>query len=922
MKLLARHIAVPGSLWLNAFAAFSFAIIWTFSSTAAHAASGRVTSFAQTNTNENRVTITEGSDLRISWQTQDMNSCVSRSRPNHPDWGRGQARPVNNSSGTLIRNIQQSVTLRLRCTDNSGATRSRRIEVSVSQTPTPTPLDISLNLFNAANDGLIAALNGSDVDVTNIAVRNRTVVAQINGGRAGSVRFELRDASNNVVVNTVENIEPYALFGDSNNGSDLSAGAGIPDGFYTIQVSAFTERAAAGNLLTSVQRRFNLVSSVSPPPTSPPPTSGGDSDGDGVSGASDACPNTPAGESVGSNGCANVDFIPVEVIALNVGGSRYSAVDGTFFQPDQYFNGGRRSTSTFTSFSETDDDTLIRTMREGIRGYNIPVQNGLFSVEFLATETASHLRDIRRFDIAIEGDTVISDYNIFSASGDRFRVANSQVASFIDVTDGEINIDFIQRGADPRISALIVTRLGIPSLDDDNDGIVNADDQCFTTPSGISVDLEGCPNQSLNINNIVLVDADRGQAITNIEDGQIFDLASLPANLTMEVVAEAQVQTVDFIFDQLVFERSDGSRPFTLGGEDRASNGSISYRPWSLTIPAPLNEGQYEITAEASLFIGGADNPANGNSMGERTVRFTLVDSRPKPPQREAVAHGITNFRTFSNGTAETYAYSLESDNDEIQFFSQGVEVPNDIATDWLNWYNDCNNLYELVLDRPAFTATHPDLGRGKPLASLNPNGCGSPRSSAGCGNKTTAQGLNTARNGLGSPTSILPHWVLLYEMGRGGGSENFYRRGIWPKSGWNEGMPHTMAAICFHTIQGDAALENPGATPGSIITRQLPLWERLDFEFADYFVSGSRVPSGETQRLFPHDLISAMLARIVQETSPFVVRDVWRRLGQMPERDNAVAAMCDFVNAVNAETDNRFNSRLRGEWGMPNRCP
>jgi len=166
---------------------------------------------------------------------------------------------------------------------------------------------------------------------------------------------------------------------------------------------------------------------------------------------------------------------------------------------------------------------------------------------------------------------------------------------------------------------------------------------------GISVDLEGCPNQSLNINNIVLVDADRGQAITNIEDGQIFDLASLPANLTMEVVAEAQVQTVDFIFDQLVFERSDGSRPFTLGGEDRASNGSISYRPWSLTIPAPLNEGQYEITAEASLFIGGADNPANGNSMGERTVRFTLVDSRPKPPQREAVAHGITNFRTFSN---------------------------------------------------------------------------------------------------------------------------------------------------------------------------------------------------------------------------------------------------------------------------------
>jgi len=658
--------------------------------------------------------VVEGGTTQLRWNATDVKRCRSRANPDHPDWVDLQRQAIS-SDGFSITNIRNNTNFVLTCrgNDNSIVRETLRITVTPAGTVTPA-VDISLRLFDAASDRLIADLSdGVTVDVTGVAVDQRTIVAQVTDVAVESVSFELRNTESNSVISNTENIVPYALFADSNNSSnDLFPGT-IPNGSYTLLVSAFSEDKGAGNLLGMTTQTITLNSSSAP-------------------------------------------------------------------------------------------------------------------------------------------------------------------------EDG----------------------------DDDGDGILNIADRCPATPAGVSVDREGCSNEPLGLGSFVLIDADRDQVITEIVDGQVLDLASLPPNLTLEVRAEPQIQNVEFVFDQLVSGGSDSTRPFTLGGERRAADGSIDYTPWSLSIPRPLDRNKIELTAVAS----------NGGSTIRETIRFDLVDQRPRVLE-QAVAHGVNDYASFGSGSVPSYAWTLDDPNDQIVLYAE-IDAGLEDVTRWINWYNDCNHLYELVLDRPAFTTTDANFGRSKIFASLAVNLC-TTSNAAGCGNKVVAQGLNTIRNASRNPESILPHWVLTYEMGRGGSSEPFYQRGIWPTQSWNEAMPHTMAAVCFHSIQGDAALESSGATPGRLINEQLSVWETLDIEFAEFFnVERGRTPEGTTVRMRAHDLVAAMLSRVVQETDPYTIRDIFRRLKAVPVRDNSVAAMCDFVNAVNAETDNRFNSRMRGVWGLPDRCP
>lgn len=274
---------------------------------------------------------------------------------------------------------------------------------------------------------------------------------------------------------------------------------------------------------------------------------------------------------------------------------------------------------------------------------------------------------------------------------------------------------------------------------------------------------------------------------------------------------------------------------------------------------------------------------------------------------------GMHDFHSFSNGVIREHVWTL----DPIVYYTWAGDLSQANADRWMGWYRDCNALYERVLGRDAYLENDPNFGPSKVLAVVDadPMMCGTV-AAAGCGNKSKAQAARSYATSMATtPSSITPHWVLLYEMGRGGQPETFYERAIWPRDGWNAGMPHTMAGVCFHELVGDEALESTRATPGKLLEK-LDAWEASDLEYASVFAEGS---SGSGY--IAHDLVAAMLYRLLQREGLDALVAFFREIENKPPASNATDAMCDFVNAVNAVTDGRMDETLRGPWGLPDAC-
>ena len=66
-------------------------------------------------------------------------------------------------------------------------------------------------------------------------------------------------------------------------------------------------------------------------------------------------------------------------VAVNVGGSQFTAADGTIYQADTLFSGGSTYKTTAT-IADTTDDALYQSERYGNFSYNVPVDNGNYVV--------------------------------------------------------------------------------------------------------------------------------------------------------------------------------------------------------------------------------------------------------------------------------------------------------------------------------------------------------------------------------------------------------------------------------------------------------------------------------------------------------------------------------------------------------------
>ncbi|QIO24603.1 malectin domain-containing carbohydrate-binding protein [Haloarcula sp. JP-L23] len=162
------------------------------------------------------------------------------------------------------------------------------------------------------------------------------------------------------------------------------------------------------------------------------------------------------------------------VFAVNSGGNQYTATDGTVYAADKNFTAGSTySIDSTTEINNTDDDLLYTTERYGDPfGYDVPVQNGTYQVTLKFAEIYQGVspndspdssgpsdgtnENDRLFNGSIENDQKFTNFDIFAEVG---TLNATEKTYTVEVTDGQLDIDFEATYDNAKISAIKVTEV-------------------------------------------------------------------------------------------------------------------------------------------------------------------------------------------------------------------------------------------------------------------------------------------------------------------------------------------------------------------------------------------------------------------------------------------------------------------------------
>ncbi|TGE03202.1 malectin domain-containing carbohydrate-binding protein [Hymenobacter fodinae] len=149
------------------------------------------------------------------------------------------------------------------------------------------------------------------------------------------------------------------------------------------------------------------------------------------------------------------------VFAVNAGGEAYTDANHLAYQSDRNFRGGT-TYQTASAIAGTPDDALYQTERYGNFSYHVPLPAGQYRLTFKLAEiywTAPHLR---QFDVLAEGQEIISNLDIYTLAG-AFATA-LDLERTVNVTDGELTLEFRTDADNAKLAALVVQRLSPTNL--------------------------------------------------------------------------------------------------------------------------------------------------------------------------------------------------------------------------------------------------------------------------------------------------------------------------------------------------------------------------------------------------------------------------------------------------------------------------
>ena len=146
---------------------------------------------------------------------------------------------------------------------------------------------------------------------------------------------------------------------------------------------------------------------------------------------------------------------------INTGGLSFVDTGGNTWEADAHFNTGN-TFSTAAAISNTADDLLYQTERWDDTpapelAYAIPVDNSHYEVtlHFAEIWSGAFAVGARVFDVAIEGATVLDDFDIYAEAG-----ANTALTKtfHVEVSDGTLNILFSREVQNPKIAGIEAVR--------------------------------------------------------------------------------------------------------------------------------------------------------------------------------------------------------------------------------------------------------------------------------------------------------------------------------------------------------------------------------------------------------------------------------------------------------------------------------
>ncbi|MCL4464729.1 MAG: malectin domain-containing carbohydrate-binding protein [Chloroflexi bacterium] len=149
------------------------------------------------------------------------------------------------------------------------------------------------------------------------------------------------------------------------------------------------------------------------------------------------------------------------VLRINAGVGTYADTAGNQWSADWGYTGGSTLTSA-SAIAGTDDDALYQTERYGAFSYALPMPNGEYTLTLKFAELYCTSANCRKFNVAVEGATVLQDFDVFAAAGGRF-IAHDRTFT-VNVSDGVLNLQFSKVVADATVQGIQVVRNGVGSL--------------------------------------------------------------------------------------------------------------------------------------------------------------------------------------------------------------------------------------------------------------------------------------------------------------------------------------------------------------------------------------------------------------------------------------------------------------------------
>lgn len=139
--------------------------------------------------------------------------------------------------------------------------------------------------------------------------------------------------------------------------------------------------------------------------------------------------------------------------AGNSGGTQFKDSKGTTYLADSKYSGGSVGKTT-AAIAGTVDDSIYQTERYGNFSYSIPVANGNYNVTLKFAETYFAAAGKRVFSVKINGQTVISNLDIYAKAG---KNKAYDVVIPASVTNGMLNVEFVSQVNNAKVSGILVT---------------------------------------------------------------------------------------------------------------------------------------------------------------------------------------------------------------------------------------------------------------------------------------------------------------------------------------------------------------------------------------------------------------------------------------------------------------------------------